>query len=84
MTRLFGLLFVILLVVAGIGYFRGWFTVSTEKGEGQKSDVTISVDKEKIKGDTAKAKEQVKDVGGKVKDKTSASTGDTNEEGSKP
>ncbi|MCS6851728.1 MAG: hypothetical protein NZ700_11235 [Gemmataceae bacterium] len=32
--RLFGLIFIVLLTVAGVGLYRGWFTVSTTEKDG--------------------------------------------------
>jgi hypothetical protein len=53
------LLVALVLIVAGVaafGFYRGWFQVSTGDAE-HKSDITISVDKDKISADEKKAKE---------------------------
>jgi hypothetical protein len=44
--------------IAGLGYYRGWFQVSTE-GSDHQSDMTISVDRDKIRGDEDKVKKSV-------------------------
>jgi hypothetical protein len=53
------LLVVLVLVVAGVaafGFYRGWFRVSTGDAE-HKTDVTISVDKDKLAEDEKKLKD---------------------------
>lgn len=44
------LLVVLLLVVAGIGFYRGWFTTATSTTD-HKTNVNLSVDREKIQDD---------------------------------
>jgi len=51
--RFLGIVFVIVLILAVVGFFRGWFSVTTTHAGG-KSDVTLGVDNGKI-GDDAKA-----------------------------
>jgi hypothetical protein len=66
------LLVALVLIVAGVaafGFYRGWFRVSTGDAE-HKSDITISVDKDKISADEIK----VKDAGHKL---TQPATGKT-------
>lgn len=74
--RIFGYLFVLLLLVAVVGFFRGWFSVSTTHAAG-KGGVTMEVDKDKIGEDatataarlgelSSQAMEKVKSLGRKV------------------
>ena len=74
--RLLGFLFVVLLLLAGVGYLRGWFAISTTNAAG-KGDVTLAVDQDKISADaktagtkigqlSAKAIAAVKSLGSKV------------------
>jgi predicted negative regulator of RcsB-dependent stress response len=70
---------VLILIVAGLGFYRGWFQLSTDK-EDNKSNVTFSVNKDKFQEDENKAKETVQDLGHKVKEKTSNQTGTLKEE----
>jgi hypothetical protein len=69
------ILVVLLICLVGIGLYRGWFSVSSDKpdAEGDKVKVTVSVDKGKMKSDVAKAKEKLKeeirDLEGKMKAK---------------
>ncbi|MEO6595147.1 MAG: hypothetical protein ABIP94_10385 [Planctomycetota bacterium] len=51
--RLLGYLFVLVLVLAAVGYFRGWYSVTTTHAGG-KTGVTLGVDKDSL-GEDAKA-----------------------------
>jgi len=74
--RYLGFLFVIVLLLAIVGYFRGWFSVTTTAAAG-KTGVTLGVDNDKIADDTkaagakvgelsAQAAEIVRSLGRKV------------------
>ena len=66
------LLVVVVLLLAGIaalGFYRGWFHLSTNSTD-QKPSATITVDKDKIHGDEEMAKETVQGLGQEVKEKT--------------
>jgi hypothetical protein len=52
---------IIILVVACVGYFRGWFHVSSDT-TGDKSNVTLTVDKNKIQDDKKAADEKAHDM----------------------
>ena len=67
----FLLVLVVLLLVglAGLGFYRGWFHLSTNS-TGQQPSATITVDKGKIHADEEKATEKVKGLGRNVKEKT--------------
>jgi beta-lactam-binding protein with PASTA domain len=57
------LLFILVVLVAGLaalGYYRGWFTVS---------DSAVTVDKEKVQEDEAKAKAKLEGLKGQAEDK---------------
>ena len=61
---------VLLLVgIAGLGFYRGWFHLSTNSTD-QKPSATITVDKDKMHADGEKAKETVQGLGQEVKEKT--------------
>jgi len=51
----------LLFVVAGIGYYRGWFHAESHDTNGQRS-VTVTVDKDKLDQDKAGAQQQVQDL----------------------
>jgi len=61
MIRLLGILVVLSVVVAGIGYYRGWFHAESHDTNGQRS-VTVTVDKDKLDQDKASAQQQVQDL----------------------
>jgi hypothetical protein len=46
MIRFFGMLVVLFIVVACIGYYRGWFHMESTETNGHGS-VTVTVDKDK-------------------------------------
>jgi len=67
-------LIVLLFLVAGVvglGFYRGWFHVSS-KGSADKSNVTLTVDKDKVKQDAKDAKEKVQSAGNRPGDKAAA------------
>jgi hypothetical protein len=79
-------LVVLLLFVAGVvglGFYLGWFRLSTDRTD-QKTNITITVDQDKIREDEEKAKEKVQDIGQKVKQKTGAGTEKSKDEGPRP
>jgi hypothetical protein len=64
-----GFLFVLLLGgIVVLGFFRGWFQLSTDTAN-QKPNATISVDKDKILADEQKAKDKVRGLGQDAKEK---------------
>ena len=75
MRSLIKVLVVLLICLVGIGFYRGWFSLSSSKpdAEGDKVNVNVSVDKGKMKSDVGKAerevKEEIKELEGKVKSK---------------
>ena len=55
---------VLVLIIAGIvglGWYRGWFHVSSDRGA-DKSNVTLTVDKDKMQADKEKAAGKVQDL----------------------
>ncbi len=61
MIRFLGSLVVLFAIVAGIGYYRGWFH-SESIGTPGHDAVTVTVDKDKISQDKASAEQQVQDL----------------------
>ena len=71
------LMFVVVLLVvgiAGLGYYRGWFALSTN-GTDQMPSATITVDKDKFHEDEQKAKDKVQGAGQKAKQEVGDLTG---------
>jgi cytoskeletal protein RodZ len=58
MKALLVIVVVLLVGIAGFGFYQGWFRVSTE-GTEQQPSATITVDKDKIRADETSAKEKV-------------------------
>jgi len=60
MTKLLGILFVLLICVGGVGFYRGWFSVSThsDEADGQKMEVNLTVDSDKAKQDVETVKDK--------------------------
>jgi hypothetical protein len=66
-----GFLCVLVLIGVGavcLGFYQGWFSIGSDNSDG-KSNVTLSVDKDKFRKDEKTAVANVQDVGRQVKDK---------------
>ena len=78
MRSLIKVLVVLLICLVGIGFFRGWFSLSSPNPgpQGDKVNVDLSVDKGKIESDVKKAegevKKEIKELEGKGKPKDEA------------
>jgi hypothetical protein len=83
MKRLLIVLVLLVAGVAGLGFYQGWFRVSTG-GTDKKPNATITVDQDKIEADKEKAKEKLQGLEQKVKEKTGATTGPGKEEPPRP
>jgi hypothetical protein len=72
--RAFLIVVVLLLVgIAGLGFYRGWFQISSDRDNAEnKVNTTFTVDEDKIRAD----KEKVKDLGQQANERT----GDTVEQ----
>lgn len=73
MNRLVRLLVVLVVAVAIVGYYRGWFTLSTDS-TGQTTSITITADKEKLQEDRESAQKNVEDLGRKLNEQVGAPT----------
>jgi hypothetical protein len=65
MKRLFTLVVLVVIAVAALGYYLGWFQVTRTDADG-KPGVTVTVDKDKIHEDQQRAREKAS----QLKDKT--------------
>ena len=65
------LLFIVVLVVAlaALGFYRGWFQFSSSSQD-SRTDITVSVDKDKMEQDKDSAVRKVEDLGQKAKPTT--------------
>jgi len=59
--RFLTVLVVLGAIVAGVGFYRGWFHVTSD-GSAGKPAVTVTVDKEKIQQDKNDAQKKVQDL----------------------
>jgi hypothetical protein len=76
MNRFIGAVVLIAAVAAGFAFYMGWFHVGAENADG-KSNVTLSVDKGKVKEDSHAAVEKVEELGHQIKEKVSGATEET-------
>jgi predicted negative regulator of RcsB-dependent stress response len=83
MKRLLIGLVLLMVVVLGLGFYLGWFRFSTESA-GHKTNITITVDQDKIREDEDKAKEKVQEASQKVKERIQAGTEKRKGEGAGP
>ncbi len=60
------LLLLLVVVLVGIGFYRGWIALSRSGDEGGK--VTLTVDPDKAKADAEKAKDTTKELRDRAKD----------------
>lgn len=78
--RRFLLMLVVLVAVAiGVGFYRGWFQFSPGGGE-EKAGPSITVDREKIKADTDKARAKAQEAVQKAKEKFDGTAGKEKQE----
>ena len=69
MRTLFGVVVLLLVVIVGVGFYRGWFQLSTDTAN-QRPSATITVDKDKIHADEQKAKDEMQGLRQAAKEKT--------------
>jgi hypothetical protein len=69
MRKLIIALVVIVVGVAALGYYEGWFQASTRQSD-HKADLRVTIDKDKIRDDAERAKEEVQSAGKELIDKT--------------
>ena len=79
MKRLLIGLVLVVVCIAGIGFYRGWFQVTSETANDQRN-VTFSADATKIKADEKKVTQKVKSFRNQVKDKPAAPTEKSDEQ----
>jgi hypothetical protein len=64
----------LLIGIVGVGFYRGWFQLSTDTANPRPS-ATITVDKDKIHADEQQAKEKIRDLEKVAKEKTGELSG---------
>ena len=67
MKRFRPLLILLAVIVVGLGFYRGWFTVSgSREAVSHKVDVNLTVDTDKVKADAETVKDKAKELTGKT------------------
>jgi hypothetical protein len=61
MRRVFLVFLGVAVLVIGLGFYLNWFSLASKDGDAH-TNVSITVDKAKIKSDVDKAKEKIKDM----------------------
>ena len=67
MNRLLIVLVLVVIGVAGLGYYLGWFRVDKTNADGQ-THITLTVDQKQLQADEKRALEKVREVGHLSKD----------------
>jgi acetolactate synthase regulatory subunit len=73
MIRVLGVLALIVAVVAGLGFYMGWFHFSSGS-DSKNAHVAVSVDKDRIQKDKDKAVDKVRDLEQQAKDDVATAT----------
>ena len=62
-------LIVLAIIGVGLGFYRGWFTVSeSREAVSHKVDVHVTVDPDKVKADAQTVKDKASELTGEVKE----------------
>jgi hypothetical protein len=61
MRKLLGTVTILIFIVVGVGFYRGWFGFAADDQPGQ-TNVEISVNKEKIRKDAEAASEKAREL----------------------
>lgn len=76
MRKLIGTIVVLIVLVAGLGYYRGWFSISRTDAPGSDDvGVGVSIDRSKAKGDVAQAGEKLRDLTRRGKEEIKSAAG---------
>ncbi len=78
MRSLMCIVVLLLIGIAGLGYYRGWFAFSTNSAD-QSPSATLTVDKNKFHEDEQKAKDEVQSAAQKAKEEVGNLTGKSKE-----
>ncbi len=83
MNRFLVVLLLLVIAVVGLGFYMGWFRLSSDQTD-DKTNINITIDKDKFRKDEDKAIEKVKEVGESIKEKTKTETEKAKDKESKP
>jgi len=73
MTRTLGRIVLLAVIVAAVGFYRGWF-VAQSSNSGNKSDINVTVDKNAIRQDETTAEAKAREAEQRIKDKMAPAT----------
>jgi major membrane immunogen (membrane-anchored lipoprotein) len=68
MKKLSVVLMVLVILVVGVGFYRGWFALSSENRdtENNKTDINLTVDRGKVKEDVQEVKDKTRELAHKT------------------
>jgi len=68
MKKLSLVLIGLLILVVGLGFYRGWFALSSQSrdAESNKVDINLTVDRAKVKKDVEEVKDKTKELANKT------------------
>lgn len=73
MAKLLLIFLLLVVVVIGVGFYLGWFHLSSDQSNGNPA-YTVTVDKEKVKADEARAKKKLQELEHTVKERVAPAT----------
>lgn len=79
MKNLLIVLGLVVVIVVGLGFYRGWFAVAWDRADG-KGHLTGTLDEGKFRSDEKKALEAVQGLGHPSKETAASSSGDGKKE----
>jgi hypothetical protein len=78
MRNFLGTLTILALLVAGVGFYRGWFDVSTDDQPGI-TNVELTIDKDRISQDAEAASAKARDLTSRNDDQSGESAAEVSE-----
>jgi len=63
MRTLMMVLLVLVLCVVGLGFYRGWFVLSSHEAGSNKVDINLTVDRDKVTQDAESMKKKTTELG---------------------
>lgn len=75
--KIFGVLFLLLVLIGGIGFYQGWFSMSSNQSDSEsgKVDVNLTVDRDKMDADKDAVKAKVQELTGEAKEEVNELVG---------
>jgi hypothetical protein len=83
MNRFLVVLLLLVICVVGLGFYLGWFGFSTDR-TGEKSNITITIDEDKIRKDKDTVIEKAQEAGQSIKEKTGVGSDKGKDKDSQP